>query len=158
MKKSAGWTVALGLIAVSSLGAGSNAKASETIKPANIVFSDDGVTTPLAAKGAAQAGRAVFTDRKLGNCLACHVNPDLVSEMFHGSTGPDLTGVADRYSESELRAIIVNAKKIFDGTLMPGFYVNSGFQRVPDKFAGKTILSAQQVEDVVAYLRTLTDN
>ncbi|MEL6479950.1 MAG: c-type cytochrome, partial [Pseudomonadota bacterium] len=72
--------------------------------------------------------------------------------------GPPLDGVADRWSEAELRAIIVNSKAVFgDHTIMPAFYRTTGFNRTLEKFAGKTILSAQQVEDVVAYLKTLKE-
>ena len=46
---------------------------------------------------------------------------------------------------------------MFEGTIMPAFYIESGYERPLDKFAGTSILSAQEVEDVVAYLLTLTD-
>ena len=110
--------------------------------------------------GNAATGREVFADRKLGNCLACHQNNDLKELSFHGEVGPEMNGVADRYEAGELRAILVNSKAVFgDQTIMPAFYHihdKTGF-RVADKFLGKTILSAQDVEDVIAYLQTLKD-
>ena len=59
---------------------------------------------------------------------------------------------------AELRAIVSDAKMVFtDATVMPGFYSLNQGMRVNKKFAGKTILSAQQVEDIVAYLATLKE-
>jgi sulfur-oxidizing protein SoxX len=67
-----------------------------------------------------------------------------------------MDGVGDRYTEAQLRAIVVNSKAVFgDQTIMPAFYRTEGFNRVAKKFEGKPILNAQQVEDIVAYLRTL---
>ncbi len=105
-------------------------------------------------KGDPANGRKVVINRKKGNCLACHVMP-ISEQPYHGEVGPELNGVASRYQEGELRLLLVNAKFINEDTIMPAFYRNSGFNRVHKKFKGKTILSAQQVEDVVAYLMTL---
>ena len=103
-------------------------------------------------------GREWAAGRKLGNCLACHANSDLKTEQFHGEIGPLLDGVGDRWSAEELRAILVNSKAVFgDATMMPAFYRDSGFNRPAEKFVGKTILTAQQVEDVIAYLLTLKE-
>ncbi len=69
-----------------------------------------------------------------------------------------MDGVADRYSEGELRAILVNSKAIFgDQTIMPGFYRAHNPARTRKEFIDKTILSAEQVEDVIAYLKTLKE-
>ncbi|MEM7777038.1 MAG: sulfur oxidation c-type cytochrome SoxX [Pseudomonadota bacterium] len=103
-------------------------------------------------------GRQWAKNRRLGNCLACHVNSDMKEEQFHGEVGPTLDGVADRYDIPTLRAMLVNSKAVFgDETIMPAFYRATGFFRNADKFKGKTILTAQQVEDVLAYLVTLKD-
>ena len=105
-------------------------------------------------KGDAKAGRAAAINRKKGNCLACHVMP-IPEQPFHGKDGPDLSDVGDSFSEPELRLRLVNAKLVNQDTIMPAFYWNSGYERVLKKFKGKTILSAQQVEDILAYLITL---
>ena len=105
-------------------------------------------------KGDAEKGRAVAIHRRKGNCLACHVMP-IPEQPYHGETGPDLHGVGARYTEGELRLRIVNPKVINEATMMPSFYRLDGFHRVHKKFQGKTVLSAQEVEDVVAYLMTL---
>ncbi|GAB4576727.1 MAG: sulfur oxidation c-type cytochrome SoxX [Roseibium sp.] len=105
------------------------------------------------------AGREAFADRKKGNCLACHANTDLNDQLFHGEVGPVLDGAGDRWSEAQLRAIVVNSKDVFgEQTIMPGFYTMKVGVNVAEEFQGKTILSAQEVEDVVAYLLTLKEN
>lgn len=128
--------------------------------PSDVVIADGAVATPLTGTpGDPTSGRAAFAGRKLGNCLACHQNGDLEGEeLFHGEVGPPLDGVADRWSEAELRAIVINSKQVFgEHTIMPAFYRDTGFNRTLADFDGKTILTAQQVEDIVAYLRTLTE-
>lgn len=129
------------------------------ISPKDVAFGDDGVTESLTGKpGDPVHGAEVFKSRKLGNCLACHANEEMAGDLFHGTVGPALDGVADRYDEGYLRAIVVNAKEIFTSeTVMPGFYSLDVGKHVAEKFKGKTILSAQDVEDVVAYLETLKD-
>ncbi|MBN9672569.1 sulfur oxidation c-type cytochrome SoxX [Roseibium aggregatum] len=105
------------------------------------------------------AGRETFADRKKGNCLACHANADLNDQLFHGEVGPVLDGAADRWEEAQLRAIIVNSKDVFgEQTIMPGFYTMKVGINVAEDHAGKTILSAQEVEDIVAYLMTLKED
>jgi sulfur-oxidizing protein SoxX len=96
-------------------------------------------------------------NRKKGNCLACHVNSDMSEQSFHGEVGPELDGVAARWNTAELRGILVNSKGMFEGTIMPSFYWDSGYERTLKKFVGKTILGAQEVEDVLAYLSTLKE-
>ena len=148
-----------GFLGVSvALAAGTMVLASE-VAPGDVAFEDGAVAASLTgAAGDAAAGRNWFADRKLGICLACHANSDRDDQSFHGEVGPELDGVGDRWSEAELRGIVSNAKMTFDGTIMPAFYRDSGFNRNAEKFEGKTILSAQQVEDVVAYLLTLTED
>lgn len=130
---------------------------SAEVAPDAVAYKDNAVVESLTGKpGDAKAGRKWFVGRKLGNCLACHANKETSDQQFHGEVGPPLDGVAERYSATQLRAIVVNPKKVFgDETVMPAFYRTSNLHRVASKFAGKTILSAQQVEDVVAYLATL---
>ena len=99
-------------------------------------------------------GKKLTFDRKKGNCLACHAMP-IPEQQFHGETGPTLYGVGNRLSEGELRLQLVNSKVTNEDTLMPSFYRTFGFNRPLKKFAGKSILTAQEVEDIVAYLKTL---
>lgn len=124
--------------------------------PGDVMFEDGSVAASLTGvAGDAANGRSVFMNRKKGNCLACHANSDMVDQPFHGEVGPVLDGAADRWEAAELRGIISNSKEVFEGTIMPAFYRTDGFNRNQEKFEGKTILSAQEVEDVLAYLLTL---
>ena len=119
------------------------------------IMDDSSIPLSLTGKrGDPVNGRKVVIHRKKGNCLACHVMP-IEEQPYHGQVGPDLIGVGSRYNKGEIRLLIVNAKKINEDTIMPAFYKNEGFNRIRKKFKGKTILSAQEVEDVVAYLMTL---
>lgn len=128
------------------------------IAPSAVKFDDGAVMAALTSNaGDAAAGRDVFKNRKQGNCLACHINAEMPNQSFQGEVGPELTGVADRWEEGELRAIVANAKMVFEDTIMPAFYIDTGYARPLKKFDGKSILSAQQVEDVVAYLMTLKE-
>lgn len=131
----------------------------ETVKPADVKIVDGAVAQALTDKpGDPEKGRQWFMGRKLGNCLACHVNSDMADQPYHGEVGPPLDGVAGRWSVAELRAIVVNSKEALSPeTIMPGFYREAGLNRVAKKFVGKTVLTAQQVEDVIAYLMTLKE-
>jgi sulfur-oxidizing protein SoxX len=132
----------------------------ETVAPDSVPIEDMELKVSLTgAPGDATTGRETFADRKKGNCLACHANEDLKDQLFHGEVGPELNGVADRWSEEQLRAIVVNSKAVFgDQSIMPGFYTMNVGVNVAEKHQGQTILSAQDVEDVVAYLMTLKEN
>ncbi len=110
-------------------------------------------------------GAEIMTTRSKGNCGACHAATALADARFPGEVGPPLDGVGGYRSAAELRGIVANAKKMFDGTVMPAFYKTSGFIRPGDGYTGKAangdlppILSAQEVEDVVAFLMTLQDS
>jgi sulfur-oxidizing protein SoxX len=102
------------------------------------------------------AGRQVAINRRLGNCLSCHKMP-IPEQQFHGEVGPDLAGVAGRYEEGELRLRVVDPKAVNPDTIMPAFYRADGLHRVMKDFQGKTVLTAEQVEDVVAYMLTLKE-
>lgn len=109
------------------------------------------------AKGDPKKGEAVVVNRQQGNCLACHVVSALKREPFHGNTGPTLDGVAERLNEGEIRLRMVDSTQVNPESMMPSFYRVEGLNRVLPQFRGKPILSAEQVEDVVAYLMTLKD-
>lgn len=132
----------------------------EEVAPGDVTFGEYGeVAAALTGQAGDPAnGRVVFMDRKLGNCLACHENADMADQPFHGEVGPSLDGVADRWEAADLRGIIVNSKGVFPETIMPAFYKADGYNRNAEKFVGQTILSAQQVEDVIAYLQTLKED
>jgi sulfur-oxidizing protein SoxX len=137
--------------AVSSLGGGSAlADPSVSYEVENLSIAQSLTGKP----GDAAKGRQVAINRKKGNCLACHVMP-IPEQQFHGEVGPPLNGVAARYSAGQVRLRIVDPKAFNPNTIMPSFYKTEGLHRLTKKFQGKTVLSAQEVEDVVAYLMTL---
>jgi len=115
---------------------------------------DDTIPASLTGKaGDPIAGKKAAINRKKGNCLACHVMP-IPEEQFHGEVGPDLSDVGANYSEAELRMRLVNARVLNPDTIMPTF-LTPGTTDVLKKFEGKTIISPQEVEDIIAYLMTL---
>ena len=115
------------------------------------------IDTPLTAEpGDVQRGKAVAVNSDLGNCLICHAVPiPEVPEGAAGDIGPSLGGVGSRMTAGELRQRIVNPKAIDPQTVMPAYFVSDGLVRVQRQYAGKTILTAQQVEDLIAFLLTL---
>jgi sulfur-oxidizing protein SoxX len=129
----------------------------DTVAPGDVKIENIAISASLTgAAGDAAAGRKAFANKKLGNCLACHANADLSDQLFHGEVGPSLNGAGGRWSEQQLRAIVVNAKAVFtDRTIMPAFYSLEVGENVRKDLVGKTILSAEQIEDIVAYLTTL---
>jgi sulfur-oxidizing protein SoxX len=144
-------------LAAAALCAGITTAVAADTAPADVKFSDGMVSQSLTgAAGKVADGRKFFADRKLGNCLACHANSDMSEQLFHGDVGPSLDGVAERWSLEQLRAIVANSKAVFgDQTVMPGFYSLDVGKNVPKDLVGKTILTADQVESIVAYLGTL---
>lgn len=155
----------------------SKCKDGETEQVANYKLSkgkniDQQIATSLTGKpGDPKAGLKWMVHRRLGNCIACHevkkisskAKPDDVSSLkkygFHGKIAPPLDGVADRYTEGELRLIVVSAKKAFPDadTIMPAFHVNSGYHGIHKDCKGQAILTAERIEDVVAYIKTLKE-
>jgi sulfur-oxidizing protein SoxX len=114
------------------------------------------IEQPLCGlRGDPARGRALAADSHAGNCLACHQMP-VEEEPFHGTVGPPLQAVGARYSAAQIRLRVVDEQQINPMTVMPAFYGDPRrFNRVAGRYWGKTFLSAQQVEDLVAYLVTL---
>ena len=148
--------VATALSAAVVLGASTAADAAGAPKLVKYkVVDENSIPESLTGKkGDPVNGRKLAINRKKGNCLACHVMP-ISEQPYHGEVGPDLNGVASRYKEGEIRLRVVNPKIVNEATIMPAFYRNDGFNRVLKKFKGKTVISAQDVEDIIAYLMTL---
>lgn len=146
-------------LAAAAVVAATTAAAYSETAPGEVKAEDGVVAASLTGQpGDPAEGRKWFADRSLGNCLACHAVSEQSEQLFHGDVGPELNGVADRWSPEELRAIVVNSKAVFsDETIMPGFYSLDVGINVRKDLVGKTILTAQQVEDVVAYLATLKE-
>jgi sulfur-oxidizing protein SoxX len=153
------------LLVLAGLVVGLPATAAETT-PDSVSHDDYGSVEQslTGVPGDPASGKVVMTNRGLGNCVACHEVTALKETPWHGEVGPTLDGAGDRWTEADLRGIVVNSKMVFDGTIMPAYYKTSGFIRPGDDYTGKAptqalspILSAQQVEDVVAFLMTLKE-
>ncbi len=106
-------------------------------------------------EGDIKNGREVVLSRQ-GNCLACHKIPQ-ADDIFQGDIGPSLEGIGSRYTIAELRLRLVNPYAINPDTIMPAFYKVRGLKRVDKKYKEKSILSAQEIEDVISWLATLKD-
>jgi sulfur-oxidizing protein SoxX len=114
------------------------------------------IAKPLCGlEGNAERGKAIVSDSHLGNCVACHHLPIEEVSVF-GTIGPDLDGTGSRYTGPQLRMRITDTKQINPMSIMPGFYRDPDLINRPAAiYKGRTFLTAQQVEDVVAYLKTL---
>ncbi len=151
-------------IAASILAVAANA---EAVAPSDVAYDEYGaVAASLSGQpGNAEEGATAFGSKSIGNCVSCHAVTALADVPFPGNVGPSLDGVADRWTEAEIRGIVANAKKTYDGTIMPAFYQVDGFTRPGKAYTGKAIaveeieplLSAQQIEDLVAFLVTLKE-
>ena len=118
---------------------------------------DEGIPASLTgAKGDPARGRAIVANRQAGLCLLCHTGP-FPEERFQGNLAPDLRGAGQRWSEGQLRLRIVDSGRINPATIMPAYHRTEGLVRVAPAWRGKPVLSAEQIEDVVAFLMTLRD-
>jgi sulfur-oxidizing protein SoxX len=116
----------------------------------------DAIPAPLTgAPGDATRGRAAVVDRT-STCILCHSGP-FPEQKFQGDLAPSLAGAGSRWSEGQLRLRLVDAARLNPATIMPSFYRIDGLDRVGANWRGKPILSAQQIEDIVAYLATLRE-
>ena len=116
--------------------------------------SDSLPSSLTGAAGDAAAGKKIVLDRQVGLCLLCHSGP-FPEERFQGDLAPNLAGVGARLSAGQIRLRIVDPSRVNPQTIMPAYYRTEGLTRVAPNHRGKTVLSAEQIEDVVAFLVTL---
>lgn len=148
MLRRTGWIAAFGAVA------GCAAIASETAALPAFVVTGDTIPVPLVQRqGDPAQGRVVMAGRD-ANCLLCHAVPES-GERFMGNVAPPLSGVGARLSAAQLRLRVVDQSRLNRDTVMPSYYRVNGLTRVAEPWRGKPILTAQQVEDVVAYLQSL---
>jgi len=115
---------------------------------------DEGIPASLTgAKGDPARGRAIVANRQVGLCLLCHTGP-FPEERFQGNLAPDLREAA-RLTEAEIRLRLVDPARVNPQTIMPAYYRSDGLTRVAPAYRGKPVLTAEQIEDVVAYLLSL---
>jgi sulfur-oxidizing protein SoxX len=118
------------------------------------VANDEIPASLTGAKGDPQRGRAIVTNRQVGLCLLCHSGP-FPEERFQGNLAPDLRGVGSRLSEAQIRLRLIDPARANPQTIMPAYFKTDGLARVAPSYRGKPVLSAEQIEDVVAFLVTL---
>ena len=129
--------------------------AQQALRPFTVV--GDAIPDSLTGqKGDAARGRAIIANRQVGLCLLCHSGP-FPEERFPGVIAPDLKGAGGRWSEGQLRLRMVDSSKVTPESIMPPYYRIDGLARVAPAFRGKPILSAEQIEDVLAFLITLRE-
>ena len=127
----------------------------QELRPYTIV--GDAIPNSLTgAPGDPERGRTIVANRQVGLCLLCHTGP-YPEERFQGTLAPDLKGTGSRWSQGQLRLRIVDASRLNPDTIMPPYYRLEGLARVAPAFQGKPLLTAEQIEDVVAHLATLRD-
>jgi sulfur-oxidizing protein SoxX len=123
---------------------------------ASVAQAEDALPSLTGVKGDAERGRAIVVNRQVGLCLLCHSGP-FPEERFQGNLAPDLRGAGRRWSEGQLRLRIVDPGRVNPSTIMPAYYRTEGLVRVAPAWRGKPVLSAEQIEDVVAFLTTLKE-
>ena len=122
-------------IAMTALGA---SMAIAQVAPENVEFTDGAVAQSLSGTaGNPEDGKKVFATAALGNCVACHAAEISKDIPFPGTVGTALDGVADRWTEAQLRGIVTKSKMTFEGTVMPSFYQTTGYIRPGDGYTGK---------------------
>lgn len=115
----------------------------------------DSIVNPLTSSpGDAVKGRAIVANRQVGLCLLCHSGP-FPEERFQGNLAPDLVASVGQSTPAQLRARLVDPGRLNPSSIMPAYYRTTGLSRVAPKFVDQTILTGQEIEDVVAFLVSL---
>jgi sulfur-oxidizing protein SoxX len=125
----------------------------QALRPYAVV--GDAIPEPLTARGDATRGRALVLERS-STCILCHSGP-FPEQPFQGDLAPNLAGAGSRWSEGQLRLRLVDGSRLNEATIMPSYYRVDGLHRVGPAWRGKPILSAEQIEDIVAFLVTLRE-
>ena len=124
-------------------------------QPASSRILNEGLPAPLTDRpGDAERGRRIVLDRERGDCVVCHALP-LPTRRFHGTVGLPLDNVGNRYTAAELRLRLLDPKALNPRSIMSAYHTVEGLHSVLEAYRGKPILTAQEIEDVVAYLLTL---
>jgi L-cysteine S-thiosulfotransferase len=130
--------------------------ATETALRPYIIIADGIPASLTGTRGKAERGRAIVINRQVGLCLLCHSGP-FPEEKLQGTLAPSLAGTGTRWSEAQLRLRLVDSTQLNPDTIMPAYDRIDGLNRVAEAFRGKSILTAEEIEDVVTYLATLRE-
>jgi sulfur-oxidizing protein SoxX len=145
------------------------------------IWNGDAIELPLFSEpGDAARGRSIVQSRQTGLCLLCH-SLDASGSPNQGTLAPPLAGAGTRWSAAQLRARLVDSRRVSAQSLMPAYFVElpvdgvaagvaaSGKEpgptlatghierRVAAAWQGRRLLDARQIEDVIAYLLTLRE-
>jgi sulfur-oxidizing protein SoxX len=119
--------------------------------------SGDAIERSLTGRsGDAARGEALVADRRRSLCLLCHAGP-FPEPHAQGTLAPDLRGVGARLSEGQLRLRVVDMRRVVPGSIMPSYYRVDGLTRVAAPWQGRPVLTAEEIEDAVAFLVTLKE-
>lgn len=120
------------------------------IDPPRIV--GDTIPAPLSQElGDAKQGKLVFVSRERGHCILCHTIKGMEAE-FQGNLGPDLSDVGNRLTSEQLRLRIVDITFLNPNAAMPPYFRIHDLNQVENRYKMQTILSSQEIEDLVSYL------
>ena len=100
-------------------------------------------------------GKAVFIDRERGHCLLCH-QVKQINESFQGNIGPDLSNIGARLGSDELYKRIADPTEQNPNTVMPAYFRTRGLTQVAQAYLDRPVLNANEMDDLVAFLLTLT--
>jgi len=129
--------------------------ADELVLPSYVVEGDAIALSLTGKPGNPARGRALVLDRS-STCILCHSGP-FEEARFQGDLAPSLAGAGSRWGASQLRLRLVDASRFNPQTIMPSYYRVNDLARVGANWRGKPILSAEQIEDIVAFLATLRE-
>ena len=153
-RKSSAEAALAATLAIAALLAAGPARADEA---GTVAVEGDAIPRPLTGEpGDPTRGRAIVASRQKGLCLLCHPAP-IPEERFQGNLAPDLAGVGSRLTEGQLRLRLVDGRRLNPDTIMPSYHRTEGLERVGPAWRGRTVLTAQEIEDVVAFLAGLRD-
>jgi len=149
------WSIFVLMAAVAQAMPGGSAHAADAAPPSALEIVGDGIPEPVAATpGDPARGRSLMLARDPANCILCHAIPD-PAVRFSGDLGPPLAGVGARLTVAQLRFRVADIIRLNPATIMPSYYRVEGFRLVAPAYRGKPILTAAELEDVVAYLATM---
>jgi len=139
------WWIALGAVAGCAI---------SEVSPVEVTVRGDAIPVALSKAPADPARGLKIMSGRDANCLLCHAVPES-GLRFMGNLAPPLSGVGGRLSAAQLRLRVVDMSRLNPETIMPPYYRVTGLRNVADAYRGRPVLTAQEIEDVVAYLQTL---